>query len=213
MRRLATGFALLLAAGVIGGCAAEQTSPAVVLPGAPGDEPQVVASVTPKPSQPVEVEADYLRKMIAHHQQAVQLTALSPERAANAKLRSLSDRIGAAQGPEISAMQGWLASRGLDEHGGHEHAGMPGMADMTGMADMPGMATPEQLAQLAASRGADFDRLFLQLMIAHHEGALTMATDFLTEGREEQVHEMAQDVLVTQQDEINTMRALQIEVG
>ncbi|MCI2423899.1 DUF305 domain-containing protein [Saccharopolyspora sp. K220] len=204
MRRFPTGVALLLAAGVLGGCAAEQASPTVVLPGGPGDEPQVVASVAPQASPSVDVEADYLRMMIAHHQQAVQLTALSPERAANAKVRALSERIGAAQGPEISAMQGWLASRSLDEHGGHgghDHA------------SMPGMATPEQLAQLANSRGADFDRLFLQLMIAHHEGALTMATDFLTKGRDEQVHEMAQDVLVTQQDEINTMRALQTEVG
>jgi uncharacterized protein (DUF305 family) len=201
MRRVTV--ASLLAVGVLAGCAGEPAPP-VVLPGAPGDEPQVVASVPADPSRPVEVEADYLRAMIVHHEQAVEMTALAPERAANSKVRALSDRIGAAQGPEIGAMRGWLATHGLDEHAGHgahDHAAMPGMA------------TPEQMAQLAASRGADFDRLFLQLMIAHHEGAVTMATDLLARGRDEQVHAMAQDVLATQRDEIDTMRRMLAEMG
>ncbi|SFS32437.1 DUF305 domain-containing protein [Saccharopolyspora flava] len=200
---------ILLVAGVVAGCSAEPEAPAgppVVQPGAPGDEPRVVASAAPDRGGASRVEVDYLRNMIAHHEQAVEMTALTPERAQNAKLRSLSDRIGGAQGPEIGMMRGWLSSHGAEhaghaEHGGHDHA------------TMPGMATPEQLARLAASRGADYDRLFLQLMIAHHEGALTMATQLLTTGRDEQVHEMAQDTLVTQQDEITTMRALQQEIG
>ncbi|MDI2032888.1 DUF305 domain-containing protein [Saccharopolyspora sp. TS4A08] len=197
---------MLLVAGVVAGCSGEPEAPAgppVVLPGAPGDEPHVVAGAEPDRGGASQVEVDYLRNMIAHHEQAVEMTALTPERAQNAKLRSLSDRIGGAQAPEIGMMRGWLSSRGAGHsgHAGHDHA------------TMPGMATPEQLAQLAASRGADYDRLFLQLMIAHHEGALTMATQLLTTGRDEQVHEMAQDALVTQQDEITTMRALQREVG
>ncbi|MGW5645186.1 DUF305 domain-containing protein [Saccharopolyspora sp. NPDC003752] len=209
MRRLTA--ALLLAVGALAGCATEQASPPVVLPGAPGDQPQVVASAAPERSTPVEVEADYVRMMIAHHQQAVEMTSLAPERVQNPKVRALSERIGGAQGPEIGAMQGWLATRGLDEQTGHSgHGGHGGGHDH---ASMPGMATPEQLAQLGNSKGADFDRLFLRLMIAHHEGALTMATDVMAGGLDEQVHAMAQDVLVTQQDEINTMRALQAEVG
>ncbi|QIZ33988.1 DUF305 domain-containing protein [Saccharopolyspora sp. ASAGF58] len=211
--------ALLLAVGALAGCATEQAPPPVVLPGAPGDQPQVVASAAPERSTPVDVEADYVRMMIAHHQQAVEMTALSPERAQNPKVRALSNRIGGAQGPEIGAMRGWLATRGLSEseaHGGHGgHGGHSGHSGHGGHdhASMPGMAAPEQLEQLGNSRGADFDRLFLQLMIAHHEGALTMATDVLANGLDEQTHAMAQDVLVTQQDEIDTMRALQAEVG
>ena len=198
---------ILLAACALTGCAAEPPAspgPPVVQPGAPGDEPRVVPSAARDSGGASQVEVDYLRNMIAHHQQAVEMTALTAERAQNPKLRSLSDRISGAQGPEIGMMQGWLNTRGANEHAGHaghDHA------------MMPGMATPEQLAQLASSRGADYDRLFLRLMIAHHEGAVTMATQLLTTGRDEQVHEMAQDVLVTQQDEIATMRGLQAEVG
>ena len=198
---------ILLAACALTGCAAEPPAPPgppVVQPGAPGDEPRVVPSAARDRGGASQVEVDYLRNMIAHHQQAVEMTALTAERAQNPKLRSLSDRISGAQGPEIGMMQGWLNTRGAHEHtghAGHDHA------------MMPGMATPEQLAQLASSRGADYDRLFLRLMIAHHEGAVTMATQLLTTGRDEQVHEMAQDVLVTQQDEIATMRGLQAEVG
>ncbi|RRO18353.1 DUF305 domain-containing protein [Saccharopolyspora rhizosphaerae] len=203
MWRLGT---LVLVTAVAAGCAGEQPAPPgppVVLPGAPGDQPQVVASAEPDRGGASQVEVDYLRGMIAHHQQAVEMTALTAERAQNAKLRALSDRISGAQAPEIGMMQGWLDTRGVGHggQGGHHHG------------VMPGMATPEQLAQLAAARGADYDRLFLQLMIAHHEGAVTMATQLLTTGRDEQVHEMAQDVLATQQDEIATMRALQEEIG
>lgn len=210
MRRLTA--VLLIAVAGLAGCAGEQPeSPKVVLPGAPGDQPRVVASAAPDPGVPVEVEADYLRMMIAHHEQAVEMTALAPDRAQHPKVRALAERIGGAQGPEIGAMQGWLATHGF---GGQEHSGH-GQPEPAGHdhATMPGMATPEQLAQLRDSTGADFDRLFLQLMIAHHEGALTMATDVLTQGREEQVHAMATDVLVTQQSEIDTMRGLQGEVG
>lgn len=197
---------ILLVAAFAAGCAGEPPAPAgppVVLPGAPGDQPQVVAGAAPDRGGASQVEVDYLRNMIAHHQQAVEMTSLTAERAQNTELRALSDRISGAQGPEIGMMQGWLDTRGAEHaaHAGHDHSAMPGMA------------TPEQLAQLAASRGADYDRLFLRLMIAHHEGAVTMATQLLTTGRDEQVHEMAQDVLVTQQDEIATMRGLQAEVG
>jgi uncharacterized protein (DUF305 family) len=205
MLRMSLG-GILLAAGVLAGCAAEPPAPSgppVVLPGAPGDQPQVVTSAAPDRGGASQTEVDYLRNMIAHHQQAVEMTALTGERAQNPKLRALSDRISGAQGPEIGMMQGWLNTHGAEHagHHGHDHA------------TMPGMATPEQLAQLAASHGADYDRMFLHLMIAHHEGAVTMATQLLSTGRDEQVHEMAQDVLVTQQDEIATMRGLQAEVG
>ncbi|GAA4884030.1 DUF305 domain-containing protein [Saccharopolyspora cebuensis] len=196
------------------GCAAAEPEPQpapVVLPGAPGDRPEVVtgAEVPARTEpRPVAVEADYLRDMIAHHGQALEMTALAPERAAHPQVRALAERIGGAQGPEIDAMRGWLATHSLPEHPtgethGHGHEGHTAM---------PGMATPEQLAALAAAHGAEFDRLFLDLMIAHHEGAVTMATDLLAEGRDPQVHAMAQDVLVTQRDEIATMQRLRHEL-
>jgi uncharacterized protein (DUF305 family) len=81
--------------------------------------------------------------------------------------------------------------------------------DMADTSQMPGMATPEQLAALRAASGADFDRLFFQLMTAHHEGALTMATEVLSTGSDVFVEEMAQEVLATQTDEIGRMRTMQ----
>ncbi|MGW0891052.1 DUF305 domain-containing protein [Saccharopolyspora sp. NPDC002578] len=208
--------ALLVAAGCTSEpSAAPEESAAgapVVLPGEPGDEPSVVPSLDRDrlaSAEPVQAEADYVRMMIVHHEQAVLMTDLAETRAANPSVRSLAARIGAAQPAEIGAMRGWLATHDLPEnaqgsgHEGHSGHGHPGHG-----AEMPGMATPEQLAALEASGGAEFDRLFLRLMTAHHEGAVAMATDVLATGRDERLHEMAQDVLVTQTDEIATMRGL-----
>ncbi|GAA2773087.1 DUF305 domain-containing protein [Saccharopolyspora taberi] len=200
--------AALVAFVALGACAPAEQPPAapVVLPGAPGDEPKIATAEDlrqlARSAPPGTAEATYVTMMIGHHQQALDMTALAPTRAQHPKVRALAERIGGAQAPEIAMMQGWLAGHG-GEHAahGHDHG------------TMPGMATPEQLSQLAASNGKDFDRLFLQLMTTHHEGALTMATDLLTQGLDEQVHEMAQDVLATQTDEIATMRGLAAEVG
>nr|BFF00745.1 hypothetical protein GCM10020241_24200 [Streptoalloteichus tenebrarius] len=135
--------------------------------------------------------------MITHHRQALDMAALAPQRAGDEQVRGLAARISDAQGPEIAAMRAWLERTGqAEQHGGHDHA------------SMPGMATPEQLAALRAASGGEFDRQFLRLMIAHHEGAVTMATDVLTRGVDVFVQEMAQDVIATQTAEITRMRAL-----
>ena len=206
--RRAVFAAFLLLTGVVSGCSAQQpetssASPPVVLPGAPGDEPRVVRSVEARADDgPMAAEVSYAGSMIEHHRQAVRMTELAATRAADPRVRALAERIGAAQPAEIGAMQGWLSTHGAGGHGagGHgNHAAHGGM---------PGMATPEQLRELADSRGARFDELFLRLMATHHEGALRMATDLLTTGHDEQLHEMAQDVLATQTDEIATMRRL-----
>jgi uncharacterized protein (DUF305 family) len=75
---------------------------------------------------------------------------------------------------------------------------------------MPGMATADQMAALKAATGADFDRLYLQLMIAHHEGAVRMAVEVLSSGRDVRVEEMANDVAVSQTDEMERMKAITI---
>ncbi|MFR9727617.1 DUF305 domain-containing protein [Saccharopolyspora sp. MS10] len=205
-------LAVLLVAGCGGGTTEPRPESApVVLPGAPGDEPSVVPSVPGgrlSAAEPGRAEADYVRMMIVHHEQAVLMTDLAETRARDARVRSLAARIGGAQPVEIGAMRGWLDSRGVPP----EEASEPGHHGGGHRADMPGMATPEQLAELAAVSGAEFDRLFLRLMTTHHEGAVAMATDVLAAGRDERVHEMAQDVLVTQSDEIATMRGLAADV-
>ena len=204
--RLVAGAVAIVALSACAPAEQQQPPAPVVLPGAPGDEPKVATADDlanlARSAPPGTAETTYVTMMIGHHQQALEMTALAPARAQHPKVRALAERIGGAQAPEIAMMQGWLAGHG-GEHAahGHDHG------------TMPGMATPQQLAELGGATGADFDRLFLRLMTTHHEGAVTMATDLLTQGLDEQVHEMAQDVLVTQTDEIATMRGLAAEVG
>lgn len=209
------GITLVL--GILAGCSASDggsesesssgPTPKVVLPGSPGDEPKVAGSAKleriGRSPQALKHEVSYVRMMIPHHQQAVDMTALAPQRAQHPQVRALAERIGGSQGPEIEGMRGWLSTKTESgEHDKHEHDGA-----------MPGMATPEQLDRLKAAHGTEFDRLFLELMIAHHRGAVTMATDLLAQGLDERLHGLAQDVLVTQKDEIATMQRLLGELG
>ncbi|MFJ3903104.1 DUF305 domain-containing protein [Streptomyces sp. NPDC090025] len=182
-------------------------SPAIVAPGRPGEparrvSPEEAARLMPD-ERPNSADHAYVQMMIEHHRQALTLTALAPGRASSAGVRKVAERISAAQGPEIGAMEAWVENNGgpraLPGSGGH--AGHGGRA-------MPGMATEAQLAQLRAAKGAAFDRLFLKLMIAHHEGAISMAADVLREGNAVLVEEMADDVIAQQSAEIERMRGL-----
>lgn len=150
----------------------------VLQAGAPG-EPGVV--LTEMPDLPeVEVTADdvaFIRHMIVHHGQALQMTELVPERTGREDVPLFAERIELSQEDEIRQMEEWLRDHAttilaLDGeaggHGGHA-AEVP--------EDMPGMITDEQLAQLEAASGEEFDRLFLELMYAHHDGALTMVEE------------------------------------
>jgi len=165
----------------------------------------------------------FMQGMIAHHAQALDMTALLPSRTTRRDMRLMAQRIEVSQKDEIALMQHWLAVRHertptLDElHAHHDSAhqmAMPGMSmpDMhMGNLLMPGMLTPEQLAELAKTRGADFDRLFLQDMIRHHEGALIMVRDLLaTNGaaQEPEIFQFASDIDADQRAEIMRMRAL-----
>jgi uncharacterized protein (DUF305 family) len=111
-----------------------------------------------------------MQGMIGHHAQALEMTALLQSRTASDDMRKLAQRIEVSQSDEIKMMQHWLEARGQpvpDPHAHHAH----------GAALMPGMLTPEEMARLANAKGDAFDRLFLQFMIKHHEGALTMVKD------------------------------------
>jgi uncharacterized protein (DUF305 family) len=152
-----------------------------------------------------------MQGMIHHHGQAIVMAAMAPSHGASSDVKILASRIDVGQRDEIAFMQRWLRER-------HEMAAdplsMPGMA-MPGMAMpdtlMPGMLTPQQMAQLSAASGAEFDRLFLTFMIQHHTGALTMVNHlFATTGaaREEYVFRFASDVSTDQTTEIDRMRSM-----
>ncbi|MFG1671127.1 DUF305 domain-containing protein [Streptomyces sp. Y7] len=174
--------------------------PSVIVPGKPGESNRMLsaeeaAEQRAEDDSPNSADVDYARMMIAHHAQALEMTELAPSRAESEKVTKLAERIAAAQGPEIAAMKGWLKTHGKAEHGdGHEHV------------SMPGMATEAQLEKLRAARGKAFDQLFLTLMITHHDGAVTMATDVKGQGNNIRVEEMADEVIAQQTSEIARMR-------
>ncbi|MFE9438685.1 DUF305 domain-containing protein [Streptomyces sp. NPDC006602] len=204
---LAAASLAALAALGLGGCdsgsgakSATATGPSVLVPGKPGEANRTMSAEDAAQQRtdddtPNSADIAYARMMIEHHTQALEMTELVPDRAASSKLEKLAERISAAQGPEIESMRAWLSEHGEDEKGdGHEHA------------SMPGMATEAQLKKLSATKGKAFDQLFLTLMITHHEGAITMATDVKAQGNNIRIEEMADDVVAQQTSEITRMR-------
>ncbi|MFF3491856.1 DUF305 domain-containing protein [Streptomyces sp. NPDC002795] len=174
--------------------------PSVIAPGKPGDAAETLSADDAKKrgadDTPNSADVTYAQMMITHHEQALRMTQLAPKQAGSAKLKGLAERISAAQGPEIETMRGWLQKYDRDTapEGHHAHD------------TMPGMATESQLKKLKAARGEAFDELFLKLMITHHQGAVTMATEVKSGGNNIQVEEMADDVIAQQTTEIERMR-------
>ncbi|WP_346182344.1 DUF305 domain-containing protein [Streptomyces osmaniensis] len=202
------GPAVLAAVAVLalGGCddsdakSPARSRPSVIVPGKPGESNRMLSAEEAERQRaeddsPNSADVSYARMMITHHTQALEMTELAPDRAESTKVTKLAERIAAAQKPEIAAMQGWLKTQGKAEHGdGHDHGAMPGMA------------TEAQLEKLRAAHGRAFDQLFLTLMITHHEGAITMATDVKGQGNNIRVEEMADEVIAQQTSEITRMR-------
>ncbi|MFC4857385.1 DUF305 domain-containing protein [Actinophytocola glycyrrhizae] len=199
------GAGVLVTLGVLGGCTAAPpptNSAPVIVPGAPGEEASTIppgeATVSEQPG-PNDADKKFVKDMIVHHRQAVHMAGLAPERASSSDVKGLASRIHDVQGPEIDMMNRWLSQHAIptvNPDAPHGHGG----------GAMPGMATDEQLAELEKARGDGFDTLFLQLMIAHHQGALTMADEVRKNGMDIRVQEIADDVTAEQSDEIRRMR-------
>jgi uncharacterized protein (DUF305 family) len=172
----------------------------VVVPGRPGDTPTRVSSddiTAPDGSVYNQLDAVFMRMMIHHHAQALEIVALAPGRASHPQILAIADRIKIAQLPEMTGMRDWLRQRGLSENdpiAGHDHA------------TMAGMQSPEAIKALAATSGDAFDRRFVEMMTAHHEGAIKMATDVLAVFRNPQVEELATAIATEQAIEIERMR-------
>ena len=151
-------------------------------------------------------DAAYLTEMIGHHRQALDMAALATTRASDPQVRSLAQTIDSGQGREIIVMATWLVDHSLPEPTLDDVEHLAAMAGTAG--GMPGMLTRAQLDDLASADGAAFDRLFLEAMIQHHQGAIGMAEDVLSAGKDIRVNEMATEVIATQSGEINRMRDL-----
>jgi uncharacterized protein (DUF305 family) len=182
---------------------------AACAPSTPAARSAVLAPVTPPAYTAADVH--FMSGMIYHHAQAVLIAGWAPTHDASQSLRALCERIVVGQRDEIALASRWLRAR-------HEavpevdpaHAMMPNMPGMDQGTMMPGMLTPEQLAQLDAGRGTEFDRLFLTFMIQHHQGAITMVNELFARGggEEEVAYRFASDVFADQTTEIDRMQKM-----
>ena len=168
----------------------------------------------------------FAQQMIVHHQGAIEMADLAPSRAASQQVKDLAARIKAAQGPEIDQMQGWLitwaaampsstdASSSADTSGmDHGMSGMGKEGEMTSggvttTMSMPGMMSDADMQQLTAASGTEFDRLFMQQMIVHHQGALEMADTEIAEGSNTAALALAQSIKTSQTAEISEMQQM-----
>jgi len=203
-QRLST--AVLLVSALAGGaCGTAAAPPPIVQPGAPGQPSRTVtASAAAKAPSFTAADVKFMQGMIHHHAQALDMVALLESRTTNEDMKKLAHRIELSQADEIDMMRKWLEGHGQDVPGEHAHHMM-----------MPGMLTEEQMDRLAAAKGPAFDRLFLEFMIQHHAGALTMVKDlFAAPGaaQDSDVFAFASDVDADQRIEIARMSAMSKEL-
>jgi len=155
--------------------------------------------------------------MIPHHTQAVHMAEMATQQAGNDQVKQLAARIQQAQGPDIEQMRGFLAAWGEPETGaagtsgsmgGMDHGNM-GTSSSTPMSHgMSGMMTDQQMQQLGQANGTTFDRMFLQMMTEHHNGAIQMAQTELAQGQNPDAKALAQKIINDQQAEIAEMQQL-----
>jgi len=155
-------------------------------------------------------DVGFMTGMIHHHAQALVMARMAPTHEASPALQVLAGRVINGQNDEIALMQQWLRDRNqpVPDPTAPMHGGGHAM-------HMPGMLTDEQLAELDAARGADFDRLFLTTMIQHHQGALTMVEElFGTHGaaQGDAIFKLASDIGADQSSEIDRMRTMLREI-
>lgn len=190
----------------------------IVQPGAPGEVGQTLTpieavAITDTSYSPDDVS--FMQGMIPHHEQALVMAELVSERTNQAELGQIAGRIKASQKDEIEFMQSWLADR--DEPVSNNDMSMRhSHSDHANGSIMKGMATPEQMAELAAANATAFDRLFLQLMIAHHEGAVEMVENLLDQpgsAYDPVLFEFVGDVKNDQRVEIERMHALLVTLS
>jgi uncharacterized protein (DUF305 family) len=189
--------AAVAAGGLLAGCGNARTGPASAPPASS-------TAGTGQQQQHNQADIAFLQGMIPHHDQAIAMAQLAPTHGASPKVSDLASRIQSEQGPEIAQMSALLRSWGAPVPATNQ-----GMTDMQPEhAGMPGMMSSAQMQQLTAATGAGFDRIFLHMMIIHHQGAVTMSQTELTQGHNPTARHLAQQIITAQQAEINQMQTL-----
>jgi uncharacterized protein (DUF305 family) len=199
---LSTGL-ILISLAACASAPREQTPP-IVQPGPPGEASRTIsrreAATLPVPGVTA-ADIAFMQGMIAHHAQALEMVALLQTRTESDAMNRMAQRIAVSQADEIVMMREWLEAQGVaapSAHADHAH-------DAT---LMPGMLTPAEMQRLAATKGREFDRLFLEGMIRHHQGALVMVRDlFASPGAAQgaEIFAFASDVDADQRMEIGRM--------
>jgi uncharacterized protein (DUF305 family) len=217
--------AIALAVGLIAligrdpGGSSDGSAPSIVQPAAPGEAGSQLSEdeleeIEPPPYAAADVR--FMQDMIPHHEQALEMTKLVAERSESERIALLAGRIEISQKGEIALMEDWLSARGEDPPTGRSHGGahaQHAMPHHTSRAMshgelMPGMLTESQFARLRAASGGEFDRLFCELMIQHHRGALVMVDQQRATGGgvEAEGYKVSADIEADQRIEIRRMR-------
>ncbi|GGQ77159.1 lipoprotein [Couchioplanes caeruleus subsp. azureus] len=149
-----------------------------------------------------DADVTFAQSMIEHHRQAIEMAEMADGRAADAEVKDLATKVMAAQQPEIDTMTQWLTAWGkptaLPSMGGHG----------TDHSSMPGMMSEKDMAKMRDAKGAAFDKQFLTMMIAHHEGAVEMSQQETAQGSNPEAKALAQKIITDQQAEIATMKKI-----
>jgi uncharacterized protein (DUF305 family) len=212
MKLAARFFVFSLSCAVLG-AGGLRCAPMYIPPPPPRPRP-VPPHPAPARQLPKVTDADvkFMQGMIGHHTQALAMVGLLKTHTERDDMKLLGRRIEVSQTDEIRMMKTWLTNHGQKVPTDADYTMMMHMPDMA----MPGMLTQKQMDDLAAAKGADFDRLFLEDMIQHHQGALTMVKALMASpgaGQDSSVFQFASDVEADQSAEITRMRALRATMG
>ncbi|GAA3587427.1 DUF305 domain-containing protein [Nonomuraea rosea] len=183
----AGALALVTACGGNGDSMAGHEGTSSSAPTAPSAQPSATFN---------DADVMFAQMMIPHHEQAVEMAGLAATRASDPEVKELARKIKAAQDPEIQTMKGWLTGWGKPApEGGMGH-------------DMPGVMSKEDMKKLEGAKGKEFDTLFAQQMIAHHNGAIEMARTERTNGSDPKAKELARTMETAQQAEVEQLQKI-----
>ena len=198
MRRLIMLSVTVLTAVVLAACGDDGGGGSTASTGTVATEPAATGSTAAR-TQFNDADVTFAQGMIPHHEQAIEMseTALDPKAAASAKVKDLATRIKKAQDPEITMMRGWLKTWGKGEM----------TSDMAGHS-MTGMMTDTDMKKLATATGTQYDKLWAEMMITHHKGAIEMANTEKKAGKNAEALKTADQIIISQTAEITELQAL-----
>ena len=197
--RIATLAALVAAVTTLSACGSSSSQSA--------SSPSASASAPSTATAHNAADVAFATDMIPHHSQAVEMADMALTKATNADVKSLATKIKAAQDPEIITMTGWL--KGWSEPVPAASMSMSGMGEASGM----GMMSDAEMATLDKATGVEFDRMWVKMMITHHQGAIDMSKTELAGGQDSGAKALAQSIVTSQTAQISQLQALEKQLA